>query len=329
MKRFLSLVLTLAMICSLAACGGKKEEAPADSAPTTSAPAESASKGKIVFSDAFYRVSYCAVMHEGAMKAAEELGYELEILNGEQDQAKALEQVKLASEKGAAGIIVLPADVAGSGAVIDYLKSQDTPWMFCNNYSEADVKKDELPLYVGADMNTHSVNMIEMIKQYLPDGGKILAVQGTAGHAQTVSFDEYYATLDPNKYIFLDKQDGNFDENTSLEKASDMITKYGKEADLIIAEGPPMMTGTIAALKSAGYKPGDFVMLTAGSSTLIKDAMVEGWCSATSTQEPYLEGYTTVQYMVKAIEGQDIPETYIPIDEKICTKDDIDKYTWW
>ena len=33
--------------------------------------------------------------------------------------------------------------------------------------------------------------------------------------------------------------------------------------------------------------------------------------------------------MVKAIEGQDIPETYIPIDEKICTKDDIDQYTWW
>ena len=42
MKKFLSLALTLVMVMSLAACGAKKEEAPAaPSTPAASAPAAS------------------------------------------------------------------------------------------------------------------------------------------------------------------------------------------------------------------------------------------------------------------------------------------------
>ena len=45
MKKFLALSLTLAMALSLAACGAKKEEAPA--APAASAPAASAPAGPV------------------------------------------------------------------------------------------------------------------------------------------------------------------------------------------------------------------------------------------------------------------------------------------
>ena len=42
MKKFFATVLALTMALSLAACGAKKEEAPAASAPAASAPAASA-----------------------------------------------------------------------------------------------------------------------------------------------------------------------------------------------------------------------------------------------------------------------------------------------
>ena len=45
MKKFLSLILALVMACSLIACGGSKEEAPAKTeAPKTEAPAKTESK---------------------------------------------------------------------------------------------------------------------------------------------------------------------------------------------------------------------------------------------------------------------------------------------
>ncbi|GEM_PF-2211410 len=296
--------------------------------PLAIAGAETESKGKIILSNAYYRVSYCVPYHEGAVKAAEELGYEIDILNAEQDQAKALEHAKLAVQNGAAGFIYFPADIGGSVAIIDYLKSQDMPFMVTNNYSKEAVEEYGVPCYVGADVKQHGINMCQMIKTVLPDGGNIIAVQGTAGHAQTIAFDAAYAEELDESYVFLDKQDGNFDSNTSLEKASDLLTKYGTKADLIICEGPDMVNGTIAALNSAGYQPGDFIIIAAGSNLSIKQAILDDWLYATSTQEPYQEGYLTVQVMDKIIKGEPV-EQYIPIREEICTKDLVDNYTWF
>ncbi len=347
MKKLLTCLVCFALIFALCACTAPAApaaekpaaeepaaekpaaEEPAAEEPAAEEPADSGSKGKIILSNAFYRVSYCVPYHEGATKAAEELGYEIEILNAEQDQAKALEHAKLAVQNGAAAFIYFPADIEGSVAVIDYLKSEDMPFMVTNNYSYEAVVEYDVPCYVGADVAQHGVNMCEMIKTVLPDGGNIIAVQGTAGHAQTIAFDAAYAENLGSEYVFLDKQDGNFDSNTSMEKASDMLTKYGKDADLIIAEGPDMVNGTVAALQSAGYNPGDFYMIAAGSNLSIKQAIIDGWLYATSTQEPYQEGYLTVQTMVKMINGEEPEAQYIPIPEVICTKDDVEKYTWF
>ena len=49
MKKALTLLLTLAMTLSLAACGAKKEEAPAASAPAASAPAASTEAGSVYY----------------------------------------------------------------------------------------------------------------------------------------------------------------------------------------------------------------------------------------------------------------------------------------
>lgn len=313
-KRILACLVCLMMFATLFAAAASAEDG--------------GSKGKIILSNAYYRVSYCVPYHEGATKAAEELGYEIDILNAEQDQAKALEHAKLAVQNGAAAFVYFPADIGGSVAVIDYLKSQDMPFMVTNNYSKEAVEEYGVPCYVGADVTQHGINMCEMIQTVLPDGGNIIAVQGTAGHAQTIAFDAAYAAKLDSKYVFLDKQDGNFDSNTSMEKASDLLTKYGTKADLIICEGPDMVNGTVAALQSAGYQPGDFYIIAAGSNESIKQAILDGWLYATSTQEPYQEGYLTIQIMDKIINGETV-EQYIPIREDICTIGDVDNYTWF
>ena len=54
MKKFLSLILALVMACSLIACGGSKEEAPAKTeAPKTEAPAKTESKTEAPAESAF------------------------------------------------------------------------------------------------------------------------------------------------------------------------------------------------------------------------------------------------------------------------------------
>jgi len=75
---------------------------------------------KIILSNAYYTAPYCAAFNPAAIAKAKELGYELQILDGEGNQQRQLEHARIAISN-AAGFIYFPADVAGSIPIVEAL----------------------------------------------------------------------------------------------------------------------------------------------------------------------------------------------------------------
>ena len=308
MKRALISLLAIAMLAGMASAAPKSK--------------------KIILSNAYYTAPYCAAFNPSAIAKAKELGYELQILDGEGNQQKQLEQARLAISE-AAGFIYFPADVAGSLPVVEALNKAKLPYVVVNNYTLDALKANKVPCYVGTNVKQHGHNMATLVKQLLPSGkGNVVAIEGTAGHAQTIAFNEAFAEdFAGTQITFLDRQPADFDADKALNKMNDFLTKYGDKIDVIISHDGGMLAGIIASLRAAG-KLGKIPIVCAGSNKIIYDAIKSGNVYGTSTQDPGVEGALAVSTLVDMLKGKK-PAQWVELPIKPATKETIDKFNWF
>ena len=283
---------------------------------------------KIILSNAYYTAPYCAAFNPSAIAKAKELGYDLQILDGEGNQQKQLEHARLAISEGA-GFIYFPADVAGSVPVVEALNKAKTPYLIVNNYTLEALKANNVPCYVGTNVKQHGHNMATLIKQLLPSGkGNLVAIEGTAGHAQTIAFNEAFAEDFAGTQIkFLDKQPADFYSDKALNKMNDFLTKYGSKIDVIVSHDGGMLAGVLASLRAAG-KLGKIPVVCAGSNKIIYDAIKAGNVYGTSTQDPGVEGALAVSSLVDIMNGKKVPQ-WVELPIKPATKATIDNFNWF
>jgi ribose transport system substrate-binding protein len=283
---------------------------------------------KIILSNAYYTAPYCASFNPAAIKKAKELGYELQILDGEANQQKQLEQARLAVSE-AAGFIYFPADVAGSVPVVEVLNKAKLPFVVVNNYTMDALKANNVPCYVGTNVKQHGHNMATLIKKLLPKGkGNLVAIEGTAGHAQTIAFNEAFKEdFAGTQIVFLDKQPADFDADKALAKMNDLLTKYGDKIDVIVSHDGGMLAGIISSLRAAG-KLGKIPIVCAGSNKIIYDAIKAGYVYGTSTQDPGVEGALAVSTLIGILNGKPTPQ-WVELPIKPATKETIDNFNWF
>lgn len=329
------LVTALAITC-LVGCGSLQEQGGTtpESSEESSAPVETGeesaevSGAKVVLSNAFYTAPYCAAFNPAAEAKAAELGIELQILDGETNQQKQLEQAKLAMTDADA-FIYFPADIEGAGAVIEALNNGGFPYLLVNNYDTSKLEEMQVPCYVGAELKQHGYNMFEMLTQIFPEKkAKLVAIEGTAGHGQTVAFNEAFDEMFAGaEFEWLDRQNADFDADKAMTKMTDMLTKYGDEIEGIVCHDGGMLQGVMAALKSAN-KLGDIPIVCAGSNQNIHDAIEEGYVYGTSTQDPGMEAELAIETIIKIMNGETVDQ-WEKVPCEICTKDNLDDYSWF
>lgn len=314
MKRLLVVALLVLFVVGGVFAGGEKEGAKTSK--------------KIILSNAYYTAPYCAAFNPSAIEKAKELGYELQILDGEANQQKQLEHARLAISE-AAGFVYFPADVAGSVPVVEALNDAGLPYVIVNNYTLDALEENNVPCYVGTNVKQHGYNMAALIKELLPDGkGNLVAIEGTAGHAQTIAFNEAFEEeFAGTDIVFLDKQPADFDADKALNKMNDFLTKYGDKIDVIVSHDGGMLAGVISSLKAAG-KLGEIPIVCAGSNQIIYDAIDSGYVYGTSTQDPGVEGALAVSTLIDIINGK-TPPKWVELPIKPATKETIDNYNWF
>lgn len=357
MKKILALLLAVVMVFALVACATTEkpaDETPADSssktdtttpaedkkddtADETPAPAEDETKDggyRLMLSNAYYTAPYCAAYNPSATATAESLGCTLDIMDGDGNQQKQLEQANLAISEGYDGFLYFPADVDGALPVIEALNDSGIAWVGVNAYTGDKIAEVGMKYYVGPDAYSHGVTQSETLMEMFPDGCNYVVIAGTAGHMQTIYMDQAMdELLDTSKYVRLDYQNCDFSAEIALTKAADMITAYGLscdggQIDVIVVQDGGMSTGVISALEAAGYQPGDVPLIAMGSNQVLYDAMEDGWLSASSTQDPVAEAKLAVETLYAVLQGT-AEEGWTKLPTPVAYPDTKDNFSWF
>ena len=331
MKRFLALFLAALMLVSMAACASSgKTGSAASAAETTSA---AASNGKRIFmSAAYYTAPYGSPLMAAIEKRCKDLGYEIQIVDGEQNADKQLTQFKTAVADGYDALIYWPGDSASTPPVVEYLNSTGLPWVDVNTLPDDSVT-DKCTIVASDEVQIGREIGKLMVKYYQDnkfDTMNVVYIEGASGSSYTIhlthGINEEIKDY-PGIVILNDHQYANFDPSTAMTIMEDMITKYGDKINLVVTQDGGMFEGAYNAVSAAG-KLGSFGLLCQGQDLIVKDKLESGELYATVAQDPTQEGTLTADVLDKLIRGEKVDAwSYTPTGP--IFKADIANYSWF
>lgn len=349
MKKIAALLLVAVLLLGLVACASKQttpeEKTPAESQTEVKTEEKQSEQEKedeksdkplrFILSNAYYTAPYCAAYNPAAEAKAKELGVELTILDANSSQQTALEHANMAINDNYDGFMYFSADVDGAPPVIEALNDSGIAWIGVNSFDGSRIEEFGMEYFVGPDSKSHGVTMAKYLKEAFPDGANVVAIEGTAGHNQTVQINAAFAEELDDKYVFMDQQDCNFQPEQAMTKMTDMITAYGLSSkggkiDCIISHDGGMVTGIISALEAAGYQPGDVKIIACGSNKVVYDALQSGWLTATSTQDPSSEAAEAVEVLYDIVtNGGKYQSGWTKTETPLATKENADQFNWF
>ena len=141
MKKLLALAVAGTMAVSLAACGSSASSAPASSEATSEAAtsaAESAAEsvteatqgGKVGVCIYKFDDAFMTTYRNALQEILEGKGYEVTIVDGNNDQAKQNEQINTFITQGVDALIINPVMTSAADQIISTVKGADVPTSF-------------------------------------------------------------------------------------------------------------------------------------------------------------------------------------------------------
>ena len=143
MKKLLALAVAGTMAVSLAACGSSASSAPASSEATSEAAtsaAESAAEsvteatqgGKVGVCIYKFDDAFMTTYRNALQEILEGKGYEVTIVDGNNDQAKQNEQINTFVTQGVDALIINPVMTSAADQIISTVKNFDVPTVLIN-----------------------------------------------------------------------------------------------------------------------------------------------------------------------------------------------------
>lgn len=283
MKKILALMLAGCLALSMAACGGEKQPAVEESKTETTEPAATEEKkaedkagedakkveaevpagGKVgvciyKFDDAFMTT------YRNALQAMlEGKGYEVTVVDGNNDQAKQTEQVNTFITQGVDALIINPVMTSAADTIIAAVQQADVPTVLINREPTAEQMAAYNKLvYVGCDAAQSGTFQGEIILETENKGdingdGKVsyIMIQGDPENIDAQLRTEYSvkALKDAGMEVEeLDLQRGDWDRNKGQEIAQNDLAKFGDQIEVVFCNNDDMAIGALQAIQAAG-----------------------------------------------------------------------------
>ena len=265
MKKFLSILLALAMVLALAACGASEPapaatEAPKAEAPAaTEAPAAPAEKELIT-------VGFAQVGHESDWRMAntadyqkvfsEENGYELMFVDCDNDNAVQIEAVRTSIQQDVDYIVLAPIQSAGWEAVLQEAKDAGIPVIVADR--QVDAPAEMYDAFLGTDTHVEGVAAGNWLAEYLNgEPAKILEIYGTIGASAAIGRAEGFREIaaDHPEWEILDSQSGDFTQTGGQEVMESFIKTYD-DFNVVYCHNDNEAYGAMDAMDAAGITYG-------------------------------------------------------------------------
>lgn len=177
---------------------------------------------------------------------------------------------------------------------------------------------------IASDFVWEGAQCAEALKKALPDGGKIVIING--GYDSSTSTDRQKGFVDnlDDRYKIVAEQDGAWLMDKAQAIMENIIQAQGGEnIDAVFAVTDDMVQGAMNAISAANLKPGkDILTLGIDGTKAALEAVKSGTQLASCTCTPYF-GPIVVETMEKLLKGESVEQAIVNPDI-LYTKENVD-----
>jgi len=256
---------------------------------------------------------FFVTLQEGAEAKARELGYELLVLDSQNDPARELANVEDVLNRDIAVLMINPTDSDAVRSAIRAANRQDVPVVTLDRGANG----GEVVSHVASDNVMGGEMAAQFIVDALADGGKVVELQGVPGTSAArdrgEGFNQVMAAQDNIEIVA--SQPADFDRTRGLE-VMENILQAQPEIDAVFAHNDEMALGAIQAIRGAGRD----IMIVGFDGTDDGVAAVQaGEMLGTVAQQAGRIGELGVEAAHAIIQDEAVPE-YTPVPLLMITE---------
>lgn len=302
MKKVLSILVSLVLVMgAFVGCTSSKEEAGKE---------ETKKIGLVVST---LNNPFFVTLKEGAEKKAKEMGYELIVLDSQNDPSKDISNVEDLVTKGVSVILLNPTD---SDAVANAVKAANAAKIPVVTLDRA-ANGGDVVAHVASDNIAGGKMAADFVIEKLGGKGSVVELQGIAGTSAArdrgKGFNDQIAT---NKDIkIVASQPADFDRTKGM-NVMENILQAQPEINAVFAHNDEMALGAQKAIEASKR---DIIIVGFDAVDDAVKAVEEGKMSATVAQQPELIGSIGIETADKVIKNEKV-EKSIPVELKLITK---------
>jgi ribose transport system substrate-binding protein len=256
---------------------------------------------------------YFVSLTDGAKAKAKELGYNLIVLDSQNDTAKELSNVEDALNQNVKALLLNPVDSAAARAAVHEAQAQKVPVLTLDRSA----KGVTVTSHIASDNVAGGKLAGELIVKELNGKGNIVELQGQPGtdaaRDRSNGFRQALAAAPGLKIVA--SQPANFDRTQGLNVMENILQAHPK-VDAVFAADDEMALGAIKAIQAARLK---VVVVGFDGTPDAVAAVKNATMFATIAQQPSLIGSLGVEEADKVIKGQPAPAS-VPVALKVIDK---------
>ncbi len=255
---------------------------------------------------------FFVTMKEGAETKAKTLGYELIVLDSQNDPSKELANVEDLTVRGVKAILINPTDSDAVSNAIRMANRADIPVLTLDRGAS----RGKVVSHIASD----NVAGGEMAGQYIADtvgaNAKVIQLEGIAGTSAARERGKgFMQAVASTKMELLGSQPADFDRTKGLNVMENMLAA-NPNVQAVFAQNDEMALGALRAVQASGKN----VLIVGFDGT--KDgiaAVNRGILGATIAQQPDLIGALGIETADKVLKGESVAKS-IAVPLKVITK---------
>ncbi|EHA6440464.1 ribose ABC transporter substrate-binding protein RbsB [Clostridium perfringens] len=255
-------------------------------------------------------------MKDGAEKEAEKLGYDLVVLDSQNDPAKERANVEDLVQLGVIALLINPTDSDAVVKTVEVANKSNIPVITLDRQANG----GKITSHIASD----NIKGGEMAAEYVLDKFKdekgpinVVEIQGIPGASATRDRGEgFHNIMDKNdKFNFVSIQAADFDRQKGLQVMENII-QANPNIQVVFAHNDEMALGAVKAIKASGINA---LVIGFDGNDDAKDSIDANEMTATIAQQPDLIGALGVELANKIYNGESIKDK-IAADLKVYTK---------
>ncbi|GLT14109.1 ribose ABC transporter substrate-binding protein RbsB [Vibrio algivorus] len=251
-------------------------------------------------------------MKDGAEAKAKELGYDLIVLDSQNDPSKELSNVEDLSVRGVKAILINPTDSDAVSNAIRIANRAKIPVLTLDRGAS----RGDVVSHIASDNVAGGEMAGKFIIEKVGEKAKVIQLEGIAGTSAARERGEGFMNAVKNSQLdLLASQPADFDRSKGLNVMENLLAANG-DVQAVFAQNDEMALGALRAVQASGK---DILIVGFDGTDDGIAAVKRGMLGATIAQQPALIGELGVATADKVLKGESV-EKNIPVPLKVITK---------